>query len=262
MTKNQIAVIETDSVILSMKRASTALAEAKTIQQTKKILDVAHAAEIYAKRQHLGEEAMDIALSIKVEALRKLGEMLLTTPKATGAKGLSGGGTRGSKKAPRVDDAPTLEELGLTKKESAVAQKLAALSETEFDQVREGHITVAKALAVVSQSKPALQPAAPQKPAAAPAPKPEQDYTELDAAHDTIAGLQDLLAVASLGDAPPEDKTQAAELISELRAEVRTLRASLKAVTQSRDTLMNELAQVKRQCLSQARELKSLKVAA
>ncbi len=36
MTKNQVAVIEADSVIVSMKRASTALAEAKTIQQKKR----------------------------------------------------------------------------------------------------------------------------------------------------------------------------------------------------------------------------------
>lgn len=257
--KSTPAVIQTDSVIVSMMRASTALAEAKTIQQTKKILDVAHAAEIYAKRQHLGEEAMDIALSIKVEALRKLGEMLQAAPKAAGAKGLPGGGTRGSKKEPRVDDPPTLKELGLTKKESAVAQKLAALPEKDFEQVREGHVTVAKAIAAVNQTKPA----APAKvaPAEPPPVDPEDEYTELDAARDQIEALQSMLAVASMGNAPDEDKEMARNLIAELRAEIKTLRATLKAVTQSRDSLMNELAQVKRQCTSQQRELKSLKAA-
>ena len=232
MTKNQIAVIETDSVILSMKRAGTALAEAKTIQQTKQILDIAHMAEIYAKRQRLGEEAMDIALSIKVEALRKLGEMLLTTPKATGAKGLSGGGTRGSKKAPRVDDAPTLEELGLTKKESAVAQKLAALSETEFDQVREGHITVAKALAVVSQSKPAAptsQPATPQAPALQP-----QDDGPDDA--EIAAGV-----AAERADADALQKLlNADDKLATAYAEIKRLNAELSVVKQSRDGHMNK----------------------
>lgn len=257
--KSNIATVQTDSVIVSLMRASTALTEAKTIQQTKKILDVAAAAEIYAKRQHLGEEAMDIALSIKVEALRKLGEMLQATPKATGAKGLPGGGTRGSKKEPRVDDTPTLEELGLTKKESAVAQKLAALPEKEFEQVREGHVTVAKAIAAVNQTKPA----APAKvaPVEPPAADPEDEYTELDAAHDQIEGLQNMLAVANMGTVSEEDRDQAKNLIAELRAEIKTLRATLKAVTQSRDSLMNELSQVKRQCMAQQRELKSLKAA-
>ena len=147
MSQNQVTVIETDSVIVSMKRASMALAEAKTIQQTKKILDVAHAAEIYAKRQHLGEEAMDIALSIKVEALRKLGEMLQVAPKNDGSRGTGKSGVPNRN--------PTLDELGLTKKESAVAQKLAALPERDFAQVREGHVTVAKAIAAVNQTKPA-----------------------------------------------------------------------------------------------------------
>lgn len=235
MTKNQIAVIETDSVILSMKRAGTALAEAKTIQQTKQILDIAHMAEIYAKRQRLGEEAMDIALSIKVEALRKLGEMLLATPKATGAKGLPGGGTRGSKKEPRVDDAPTLEELGLTKKESAVAQKLAALSETDFDQVREGHITVAKAIAVVSQSKPAApasQPAAPQKPAAAQA-QPEDDGPD---------DFEIMAAIAAeKADADALQKLlNADDKLATAYAEIKRLNAELAVVKQARDGHMNK----------------------
>lgn len=251
---NAVALVETDSVIVSMKRASTALAEAKTIQQTKKILDVAHAAEIYAKRQHLGEEAMDIALSIKVEALRKLGEMLQVAPKNVGAKGSA----VPNRNRANLDATPTLEELGLTKKESAVAQKLAALPEKDFEQVREGHVTVAKAIAAVNQTKPA----APAKvaPAEPPPVEPEDEYTDLDAAHDQIEGLQSMLAVASMGNAPDEDKEMAKSLIAELRAEIKTLRATLKAVTQSRDSLMNELAQVKRQCMAQQRELKSLKV--
>ena len=90
---------------------------------------------------------------------------------------------------------------------------------------------------------------------------PEDEYTELDAAHDQIEALQSMLAVASMGNAPDEDKEMARNLIAELRAEIKTLRATLKAVTQSRDSLMNEVAQVKRQCMSQQRELKSLKAA-
>jgi hypothetical protein len=38
-----------DLVVLNLDRAKQALAEAKTIQQTKKIIDIASAAEIYAR---------------------------------------------------------------------------------------------------------------------------------------------------------------------------------------------------------------------
>lgn len=157
---NQVAVIETDAVVATMCRARAALAEAKTIQQTKRIVDAAAAAEIYARRQKLGEEASDLALSIKVEALRKLGEMLHAAPKA--AVRLNGKNFDGTKSEPSKNDAPTLADLGLTKKESAVAQKLAALPEAEFAQVRDGHVTVAKAIAAVEATKPEPKPAAPK----------------------------------------------------------------------------------------------------
>ena len=73
-----------------------------------------------------------MAASIKVEALRKLGEMLKATPRAKGEI------LRGSISAPRGNDAETLADLGLTKKESAVAQKLAALPEKAKERMSEG----------------------------------------------------------------------------------------------------------------------------
>jgi len=79
---------------------------------------------------------------------------------------------------------------------------------------------------------------------------PEDEYTELDAAQDQVHELQAMLAVANMGQVAEEDKDQAKNLIAELRNENKKLRANLKAVTQSRDTLMNELALVKRQCIS------------
>ena len=183
MSKNIVAV-QHDSVVVSLQRASTALAEAKTIQQTKQIIDVATAAEIYAKRQELGEEAIGIAHSIKLEALRKLGEILKDTPKNEGAKGLIGGGTRGSKKEPRVNDALILAQLGLDKKTSSIAQKLANLSDEAFGQVRDGHETIAKAIAAVSQTKPASQPSAP---VVIEQVEPEQEFEDCAPTEDEIS---------------------------------------------------------------------------
>ena len=181
MNTTNLTVVQSDSVVVSMMKASSALAEAKTISQTKKILDVAAAAEIYARRQHLSEEAMDIALAIKVEAMRKLGEMLRAAPKATGTAGHGRPRKGGAKEEPpSSSDAPTLDELGLTKNESAFAQKLAELPEAAFQEVRDGHITAAKAIAAVESARkpaPTTPPADPAAPAASTksAPPPEEE---------------------------------------------------------------------------------------
>ena len=100
---------------------------------------------------------------------------------------------------------------------------------------------------------------------AVPAPEVEPEieappeYTELDAAHDQISELQAELVVARMGDIPEEEKQQAAGLIAELHAEIKTLNASLKAAYLSRDQLLEENAQMKRQMAMQRREIDKLK---
>lgn len=221
MTKqNAVALVEADAVVVSMMRASSALAQAQTIQQTKKILDVAHAAEIYAKRQKLGEEAMGMAASIKVEALRKLGEMLKSTPRAKGEI------LRGSISVPRGNDADTLAELGLTKKESAVAQKLAALPDEDFNQVRDGHVSIAKAIAAVESTKPKAAP----PPAEDPEPEnfgPDADELEAQAK----AEAADAVWLQKLLDS--DDKLAAAH------AEIKRLNAVIATLEVVRDGYMN-----------------------
>lgn len=214
---SQVAVIETDAVVASMNRARMALSEAKTIQQTKLIVDTAAAAEIYARRQKLGEEASNLATSIKIEALRKLGGMLEQTPRASGVK-KAGTVLGGSKVELPKNDAPTLAELGLTKKESALAQKLNTLSEEDYQQVRDGNISVAKAIAAVdagktnAKSKPKAKVGTKSAPAsAAPAP---------------------LHAVAPTGDVTNDADTGQSldELIAEIQKENEQLHAQLKAM--------------------------------
>ena len=245
--KNELSVVaQNDSVIISLQRASTALAEAKTIQHTKKIIDVSAAAEIYAKRQHLGEAAVAMATSIKVEALRKLGEMLKATPKATG------GDAQRTRFQKSTESPETLAELGIDKKTSSVAQALANLSDAAFEEVREGNETVSKAIAKVKEAKAAPPP---PPPVVEPEHEAPPEYTELDAAHDQISGLQDALAVATMGDISDEDKAQAVTLIAELRARIKTLEATLKAVTTSRDTYMNENAELRKQITRQRKEI-------
>ena len=127
--------------------------------------------------------------------------------------------------------------------------------------VKSGEIGLPKAAAIAKLPKEE-QAAAIHKPAPKAAPavvEPDSEappeYTELDAAHDQISDLQDALAVATMGDVSAEDKTQAATLIAELRARIKTLEATLKAVTTSRDTYMNENAELRKQITRQRKEI-------
>ena len=133
------------------------------------------------------------------------------------------------------------------------------------EAVRRGDIGLPKA-AKIAAMPAAEQAAAITQPLPKPAPVGEPvhaeptDYTELDAAHDQISELQSELVLARMGDIPAEEKQQAAALIAELRAEVKTLSATLKAAYLSRDSLMAEVAQLKRQCQMNRKELDKLKV--
>ena len=123
--------VKADLMVVQLDRARTALAEAKTIGETKKVMDMAHAAQIYARRQQLGEEAMAYAHSIKYEALRKLGEILHGT-------GIHRGGSKFRE--------GTLKEIDIDGKTSMIAQQLAAMPDEQFEQVRDGALAVNKAL--------------------------------------------------------------------------------------------------------------------
>ena len=133
--------------------------------------------------------------------------------------------------------------------------------------VKSGEIGLPKAAAIAKLPKEE-QAAAIHKPAPKPAPavvEPEieapPEYTELDAAHDQISELQAELVVARMGDIPEEEKQQAAGLIAELHAEIKTLTATVKALTSSRDFYLEENAQMRTQMKMQRREIDKLKTA-
>jgi hypothetical protein len=92
-------------------------------------------------------------------------------------------------------------------------------------------------------------------PVTAPVIAPEPEYTPLDAANDQIAGLQDQLAATIIGGASEDDKENAQTLLTDLRQRIKTLEATLKAVTLSRDTYMNENAELRKQITRQRKEI-------
>ena len=131
-----------------------------------------------------------------------------------------------------------------------------------FEAINRGEVGLPKAAAIskLPKSEQAAAIVKPlPKPIAKPAPvveaEPEApDYTELDAAHDQIQDLQAALVVANLSSADSEDQAQAATLIAELRAHIKTLEAALKAVTTSRNTFQNEVAHYKEDAIRRERK--------
>ena len=158
------------------------------------------------------------------------------------------------------------DAVGVTKRTIQQAKAVQSNATAEvIAAVKSGEIGLPKAAAIAKLPKEE-QAAAIHKPAPKAAPavvEPEieapPEYTELDAAHDQISDLQAELVVARMGDIPEEEKQQAAGLIAELHAEIKTLNATLAAVTLSRDTLMEERAQMLRQMKAQRAEIDRLK---
>jgi hypothetical protein len=86
-------------------------------------------------RQRLSQDSILYCRSYALEAERKMGQILAETERAKPP------GDNQHKKQDRsrhVTEAPTLDELGLTKRESADAQMLAELPQAEFDKIKAG----------------------------------------------------------------------------------------------------------------------------
>jgi len=119
------------NALLKLENATRMLAEVRSAPEAKKLMDMAAAAEHYAKKAKLGNEAIQYAHEIKVDAETLLGEFLETSDKNSGAKGSI---VSGNKRVPLKDSAPTLADLGLTKKESSEAQMLARVKREAPEQ--------------------------------------------------------------------------------------------------------------------------------
>jgi len=117
-----------DTALIQLDTARHALAECKTAMEAKQIADVAEAARVYLERTNASTETVNRATEIRLLAERQMGEFLKQMPKATGAAGVGPIAVPdGNRNQP-----PTLASIGITKKQSANAQKLADIPEHEF----------------------------------------------------------------------------------------------------------------------------------
>lgn len=107
--------------------ARYALQAAITVDEVKDIRDKSEAMAAYA-RQAKDVELIKWATEIKVRAERKAGQLLADIPK------VKGGNPNFATGHTMLPVAKTLEELGVTKNESSRWQKLAAVSDSQFEE--------------------------------------------------------------------------------------------------------------------------------
>lgn len=139
------AYITKDQVVQRLVSAEHALSVAVRLDQVKLVLDAAAAQHVFAKRQKLGEDVIAFAHTIKMRALARLGELLTVLEKAGGA-GIAGPGRgKTGTRAELVSTRPTLEDLGITKKLSAIAQQLALLPPVTREAIAQRETTFSKA---------------------------------------------------------------------------------------------------------------------
>jgi N6-adenosine-specific RNA methylase IME4 len=110
--------------LITIDDALRALAEARTPEQMIGLANTAETLRRYAQRARLGMAAQNRCAELRLRAERKLGEFLATTSRLRGRP----------KSIPQGKPLPRLSELGVTPKISHRAQRIAAISTTEFER--------------------------------------------------------------------------------------------------------------------------------
>lgn len=119
------------TLLAAYDRARAAIAEARTVKDALDVIDMIAHLKLHARRVK-DREVMIEAAGLQLEAEQKMGQMLIATEEAGQ---LRTRGQRGKAKRAPADDQPrpaTLEEIGVDRKLSAAARKLAAMSAVDF----------------------------------------------------------------------------------------------------------------------------------
>jgi Transcriptional activator, adenine-specific DNA methyltransferase len=114
-----------DLVLARIDSARLALEKAKSLQEIKHVGAMADAARVYAKQVGATTEVINHAGEIKLRSQRKLGACIAAAPKNAGARGVGKSGVPNRN--------PTLQEAGITKKQSSQAQAIASVPAKHFE---------------------------------------------------------------------------------------------------------------------------------
>ncbi len=140
-------VVESSNSMIKLDGAVKALAEASSLEDVKHIADVAEAARTYARAARLGLKAQNRAAEVHLRAQRKAGALLASMEKNKGGRPDETGNIV-------LPVSPSLKELGIDKMQSSRWQRIASVSEEEFEahlqEIRQSNreITTASVLAL------------------------------------------------------------------------------------------------------------------
>ena len=241
--------------------ARNALQIAVTVDEVKDIRDKSEAMAAYA-RQAKDTELLKWATEIKVRAERRAGQLLAEMPKATGAKGV---GPIAVASCDR-NQPPTLSDIGVTKSDSSRWQKLASISDEQFESAvasakdKAGEVTTAammRAAKTDEEQNPEKQPAKEAKP------KPKliseeraaeitAENTELreriaEIARDAQEAIEDNSQMAAIFEADDRLAAAMAE-IKRLKAEVVSLKEQLAGAIGTRNEAIRSAKYYKAKC--------------
>ena len=122
-----------DQDLVYLGQAQNALAQITRVEDVKEVRDRAEALRVYARRSKEGIELQNQAAEVKLRAERRGGE-LLKEMKAQGARVNHGGDRKSKYRDDTLMDAPTLEDLGLTRVDASRWQHLADLPAETFER--------------------------------------------------------------------------------------------------------------------------------
>jgi N6-adenosine-specific RNA methylase IME4 len=118
--------------LVKLDRASRMLAEIRTVDDVRAVVDMAEAARVYAAQVLKSQEAQNEAAEIKLRAQRRGGE-ILTEMSASGAR--RSRGERRQMSQASTSERPDLGDLGITRDDSSRWQTIAAMPQEKFEAV-------------------------------------------------------------------------------------------------------------------------------
>jgi DNA modification methylase len=133
--QDQTSLLEVASngVIATLEQAYALLSKAGRPEEAKEIADKAEALRQYARRARLSLDAQNKCAELKLRAQRKLGQMLDGMEKNKGIR-MSGKDVFGGFTAEPPNEAPNLDELGISKATSSRVQTIGRMPDQEFEK--------------------------------------------------------------------------------------------------------------------------------
>lgn len=120
---NELALLDQHIVT-----ANRAIARIATIAEAKDCVNQANVLKIILRKQRATRRMRNRAAEIEVRATRRMGELLIAMKKHVGSRNRGKDNSGGSLMEP-----PKYDDLGITKKQAHVAQKIAKIPENDFE---------------------------------------------------------------------------------------------------------------------------------